>query len=484
MKNKLKLGVFLGVVSVCLTAGFTLNADAHGYISKPESRAYLANKGLNVNVGAVQYEPQSVEGPKGFPSRGPVDGTIAGAGKYAPLDEQTASRWHKVNLNPGPTVVEWTLTAPHPTSSWDYYITKKGWNPNMPLVRSELELIKHIDGGNLKPEKVVRQQIDIPSDRSGYYVILGVWSIADTGNAFYQVIDANISGDAKPSSDSEAPTQPTQLKRTMATANSIAFSWKASTDNVGVAKYTVYRNGVKVGETAGTSYTDKNLQSEKAYTYTVVAEDFSGNKSTVSQPLTLSTTQVPAVDTVAPTAPANLHVMGQKESSVSLMWNAASDNVRVSQYEVYRNGKKVKTTASTMFEDVNLVKGNYDYTVYAVDAAGNRSKASNGISVNVIGGGEIIPPVPVVGDDVWQANKIYFENDVVNYNGKTYRAKWWTRANNPEYNSVWQLVSDHVQVWNAQKAYTAGERVSYNGKIYQAKWWVRGQSPDLGGAWE
>lgn len=57
---------------------FQTTASAHGYISKPASRVYLANKGINVGVGSAQYEPQSVEAPKGFPISGPADGSIAG----------------------------------------------------------------------------------------------------------------------------------------------------------------------------------------------------------------------------------------------------------------------------------------------------------------------------------------------------------------------------------------------------------------------
>ncbi len=39
---------------------------AHGYISQPESRNYLCKTGGNSQCGAVQWEPQSVEGPSGF----------------------------------------------------------------------------------------------------------------------------------------------------------------------------------------------------------------------------------------------------------------------------------------------------------------------------------------------------------------------------------------------------------------------------------
>lgn len=486
MNNKLKIGVFFGALGVMLTAGHAFDADAHGYISKPESRAYLANKGINVSVGAVQFEPQSIEGPKGFPSAsGPADGKIAGAGKYAAMDVQTDTRWQKVPLNSGPNVVEWTLTAPHQTASWDYYITKKGWDPNKPLASSDFELLKHINGANLTPEKVVKQQIDIPSDREGYYVILGVWNIADTTNAFYQVIDANISNGSTgtPEVDTKSPSEVTGLKMADRTSNSITLNWKEATDNQGVSKYTVYRNGVKVGETSTTSFKDVSLQADKSYNYSVVAQDFAGNKSKMSASFAASTLKETTTDYVAPEAPSNLHSMGKTNSSVSLMWGAVNHSLPV-KYEVYRDGKKIITTSNTSFEDKGLAKGDYSYTVSAVDSAGNKSSASNLLRVAIAGGEQVLPPVPVIEEKgTWSADKIYVENDTVNYNGKTYRAKWWTKGNNPETNSVWQVVDNGVQVWNAQKAFTSGDKVLYNGKIYQAKWWVQGQAPSLNGAW-
>ncbi len=47
------------------------------------------------------------------------------------------------------------------------------------------------DGG-VRPETTVTLEANVPTDRSGYHLILAVWEIADTGNAFYQVIDVNL----------------------------------------------------------------------------------------------------------------------------------------------------------------------------------------------------------------------------------------------------------------------------------------------------
>ncbi|MEV7116841.1 glycoside hydrolase family 6 protein [Kitasatospora griseola] len=89
-------------------------------------------------------------------------------------------------------------------------------------------------------------------------------------------------------SDTTAPTAPTGLAATT-TANSVALTWSAATDNVGVTGYDVYRGGALAGSTAGTSYTDTGLTASTAYSYTVKARDAAGNVSPASAALVATT---------------------------------------------------------------------------------------------------------------------------------------------------------------------------------------------------
>ncbi|QUL56793.1 fibronectin type III domain-containing protein [Paenibacillus tritici] len=86
-------------------------------------------------------------------------------------------------------------------------------------------------------------------------------------------------------------------------------------------------------------------------------------------------TDVPAVpDTEAPTVPANLQVTVVNASSIGLAWDAATDNIRVTGYEIYRNGGKIGTTASTSYTDSGLSASTaYEYRIKAYDASGNLS---------------------------------------------------------------------------------------------------------------
>jgi len=89
--------------------------------------------------------------------------------------------------------------------------------------------------------------------------------------------------------DTQAPTVPGNLSVSSKTASSVSLTWSASTDNVGVAQYVVYRNGTEAGTTATTSYTDSGLSASTAYTYTVKARDAAGNLSAASAGVNVTT---------------------------------------------------------------------------------------------------------------------------------------------------------------------------------------------------
>lgn len=90
-------------------------------------------------------------------------------------------------------------------------------------------------------------------------------------------------------------------------------------------------------------------------------------------------------DTQAPTAPTNLRATGTTSTSVSLAWNASTDNVGVTGYDVYRGSALVTTTTATSYTVTGLTPGTaYTFTVKARDAAGNVSAASNALSVTTL----------------------------------------------------------------------------------------------------
>lgn len=98
------------------------------------------------------------------------------------------------------------------------------------------------------------------------------------------------------SSDATAPTVPTGLAAAAISPSQINLAWNASTDSggSGLAGYIVFRGGVEVGRTTGTTYTDNGLAANTAYTYTVKSYDNAGNVSGASSPAS-ATTQLSSV---------------------------------------------------------------------------------------------------------------------------------------------------------------------------------------------
>jgi endoglucanase len=86
-------------------------------------------------------------------------------------------------------------------------------------------------------------------------------------------------------------------------------------------------------------------------------------------------------DTQAPTTPTNVRVTGTTSSSVSLAWDASTDDIGVTGYQVLRGTTVVGSQAGLTFTDTGLTAATaYSYTVRALDASGKQSAASASVS--------------------------------------------------------------------------------------------------------
>ena len=98
-------------------------------------------------------------------------------------------------------------------------------------------------------------------------------------------------------------------------------------------------------------------------------------------------------DTQAPSTPTGLQGNAVSPSAINLSWNAASDNVGVTEYRVRRDGGFVADVAATSFGDSGLSANTaYIYTVAARDAAGNESAESSGASITTLAAADTQAP--------------------------------------------------------------------------------------------
>ena len=87
------------------------------------------------------------------------------------------------------------------------------------------------------------------------------------------------------------------------------------------------------------------------------------------------------IDNTAPSMPTGLTATAQSSSQINLSWSAATDNVAVAGYRVYRNGTQVATSTGTTYSNTGLTAGTtYSYTVAAYDTAGNVSPQSTSVN--------------------------------------------------------------------------------------------------------
>ena len=89
--------------------------------------------------------------------------------------------------------------------------------------------------------------------------------------------------------DTQSPTAPTNLASSSITSSSVTLSWTASTDNVAVTGYNIYRNGSLLTTTTSTSYSVTGLSASTTYTFYVTAYDAAGNVSSASSTLSVTT---------------------------------------------------------------------------------------------------------------------------------------------------------------------------------------------------
>ncbi|MFF3211281.1 lytic polysaccharide monooxygenase [Streptomyces sp. NPDC002886] len=186
----------LGVVAA-LALVTAPTASSHGYTDTPISRQKLcANKTVS-DCGPIQWEPQSVEGLKGFPAAGPADGRICAGNhsEFAQLDDPRGGAWPATPVTSGQSYsFRWQFTANHSTTDFRYYVTKNGWDSTKPLTRAALDpqpfLTVAYNGA--RPAMTTVHQGTMPSGKTGRHMILAVWTVNDTPMAFYSCSDVRF----------------------------------------------------------------------------------------------------------------------------------------------------------------------------------------------------------------------------------------------------------------------------------------------------
>ena len=410
----------------------------HGHIFSPKSRAYFAWEAGELDEGALnqresgKFFPQTARGlPDAYAASDvsnaapPPDGKIASANQ--PTGEKLdrpGDHWHKHPVRSHEMLeVSWRFSANHVSRRWNYFITKAAWDPHQVLSRAQFEAEPfYVVQINLKPYwehsdemmpiTPTTHEVPLPN-REGYHVLLAVWEVADTPNAFYQVVDLDF---VPSDGGGERPSTPTGLAAGNITDKQVVLTWNAATGPSPIADYRITRNGTTTVDIEASllTWTDYSVVSETTYNYFVSAIDDQGRMSAPSQVIEVHTLGEDA----APTAPKSLHSMGQTAHSISLMWGAATGTLPIAQYLIFRGDHEVQRVGGTQtsFEDTSLTPDTeYLYVVKALDQNDKLSLPSNVLKVKTRGTGE--------GGEhpQWAPGKSYTTNARVSYEGGVWR---------------------------------------------------------------
>ena len=178
--------------------------------------------------------------------------------------------------------------------------------------------------------------------------------------------------------DTVAPTQPTNFASTGSTATTIATSWTASSDSVGVAGYRVFLDGAQADTTTGTTYTFTGLTCASAHTLGVEAYDLAGNTSARA---TLNAS-AGACDTTSPTVTITAPTAGSTVSNTVSVTANASDNDRVAGVQFRLDGTNLGAEDATSpyavsWDTRSVANGSHTLTAVARDGSGNIATSAN-----------------------------------------------------------------------------------------------------------
>lgn len=198
-----------------------------------------------------------------------------------------------VNATAGP----FTVSAPNTAVSWAAGSTQTvTWNVAGTTANgvncANVDILLSTDGGLTYPITILAgtpndgtQAITVPNNPGTTNRIM----VKGSNHIFFDISNVNFTITAG-SSDTTAPTAPTNLTASGTASSSTNLTWTASTDNVAVTGYDVYRDATLIASVATTSYTATGLSPATTYSFTVRAKDAAGNVSAVSNTASVTTT--------------------------------------------------------------------------------------------------------------------------------------------------------------------------------------------------
>lgn len=173
--------------------------------------------------------------------------------------------------------------------------------------------------------------------------------------------------------DTQAPSVPTGLAASNLTTTGVTLTWNASTDNVGVTGYRVFRGTTQIGTPTATTFAVTGLTASTPYSFTVRAVDAVGNVSAASAALSVTTASAIPTPVIASfTATPDGIFPGQ---SVTLSWSVTG----ATSLSINQGIGSVTGQSSVLVNP----SGQITYTLNATNGGGSVTRT---VTVNLLGG--------------------------------------------------------------------------------------------------
>ncbi len=175
--------------------------------------------------------------------------------------------------------------------------------------------------------------------------------------------------------DTASPSAARALRALPSASDEITLVWDVATDNVGISRYVISRNGQEVATSPYPVFVDGGLTPGMTNSYSVVAIDAAGNRSAPTA--MVSAAPLANLDTIAPPAPASV-LIDTRRGSLDLEWSL-TDVSDVASFVISRGigpsalSEHANVTSTFFFDEAVNAGIQYCYTISAVDASGNAS---------------------------------------------------------------------------------------------------------------
>ncbi|MFT5755824.1 MAG: putative carbohydrate-binding protein with CBM5 and CBM33 domain/chitodextrinase [Alteromonadaceae bacterium] len=431
------------------------------------------------------------------------DGTLCAAGSAEKHGLNLASpHWQKTKVMPNgdnKIQIRFNAQTPHNPSFWRIYLSKPAFNASTDVLKwqdldlvqahGNIDFIKAPDGN-----RYYDMDVYIPADRVGDALLYSHWQRVDVvGEGFYNCSDITIVRDDVDPDQWQAIAYFIKQGQNAAVGDK---AWARVFDGNG--QEIINQQFNVTSENQATWQADFADQLNQNFTQQVKigVRDLSNPSSTddivfdrdnllsnqvwvTDQNYSFTLSVIAATENTAPVVAEIADLMLDENSQITVHVHAFDDQNDPLTFNWNLAAPLTLTGAGETVQLHAPAVDNDQSVAVSVDVSDGKLTTSRSFMVTIEN--VALPDYPN-----WDTNTAYSTGDKVNYQSKTYQAKWWNKNQQPDTSNAWQEVEPgdgEIPKWHTQTAYPGGSDVIHLNNSYKAKWWTQGDEPGIAEVW-